>query len=640
MGAPPGVGDASSATRPAQNLQPGIPPANPAETKPPAPASGPGAPPPTPEAKFQQNPTDPLKLMGVDARRLKLTRGLRLYQDRHLDTAKLELQPVADNRLAKEVLGQIQNHEAIFHARQLAFVLKALGKDAAGPCSFSESQSARLTQAIEAIESRLILDGGTDLNRAVAAAQETFSPEVRKVWDCFAQIQRIPLAELASAFRETDPALLADQLLRLAELHRERKHFGTSWALAQIAAEYPRTEQAAKKLSAYLEGKRLSTEYVLSDMFDHGGSSIAIDLLALAPSVALTRRLSTVAWLARRRGIARVPMTLLAGGAMHWGSTKVLKGLTGFDGKILPGSWREFGGELTSSTLQNSFALLLANRRLFWGRPKGAVVEEANAAKVAGSAEATASLNKARLDFLKLLENRKIFLGQQTGATQALTVVEGAKAAKGVEAATTLSKARFVYNHFGRGGKALIHGLWWTAKTGVKVGVIGAGDLVLVKTPLHYFNVHDMTQRGLPQYALKLFPKTREARQIVSETYGARNLYREYQKHGDGAAKLPNTLPGVDPALDLDVFLTRLDPSLEGDKREAAYAVLAEAASNGKLGLNIRRWVLQKRKLGEWEGANRTFERQGIPLRYETEGTLCFTDSEKYPCPEPPAKKP
>lgn len=599
MGAPPGVGDASSATRPAQNLQPGIPPANPAETKPPAPPSGPGAPPPTPEVKFQQNPTDPLKLMGVDARRLKLTRGLRLYQDRHLDTAKLELQPIADNPLAKEVLGQIQNHEAIFHARQLAFVLKALGKDAAGPCSFSESQSARLTQAIEAIESRLILDGGTDLNKAVAAAQETFSPEVRKVWDCFAQIQRTPLAELASAFRETDPALLADQLLRLAELHRDRKHFGTSWALAQIAAEYPQTEQAAKKLSAYLEGKRLSTEYVLSDMFDHGGSSIAIDLLALAPSVALTRRLSTVAWLAKRRGIARVPMTLLAGGAMHWGSTKVLKGLSGFDGKIMPGSWREFGGELTSSTLQNSFALLLANRKLFWGRPGArpvlAAAEGAEAAKAAETLETTAALAKPKLGF----------------ARQVL-----------------------------RGGHVFGRGLWWTTKTSLKVSTIGVGDLALVKTPLHYFNVHDMTQRGIPQYALKLFPKTRETRQAVAETYGARNLYREYQKRGDGAAKLPNTLPGVDPALDLEVFLTRLDPALEGDKREAAYAVLAEAASNGKLGLNIRRWVLQKRKLEEWEGANRTFERQGIPLRYDAEGALCFTDSESYPCPESPAKKP
>ncbi|MCC7345267.1 MAG: hypothetical protein IT573_10035 [Deltaproteobacteria bacterium] len=603
MGAPPGVGDASSATRPAQHLQPGVPPAKPAEPKSPVPPSSPGAP---PDTKFLQNPnaTDPLKLMGVDEKRLKLTRGLRLYQDRHLDTAKLELKPIADNPLAKNVLGQIQNHEAVFHARQLAFVLKALGKDAAGPCSFSDAQAAKLTQAIEAIESRLILDAGTDLDKAVAAAKEGFDPEVRKVWDCFAQIQKTPLAELAAAFQETDPGLLADQLLRLAELHRDRKHFGTSWALAQIAAEYPKTEQRAKQLSAYLEGKRLSTEYVLSDMFDHGGSSIAIDLLALAPSVALTRRLSTVAWLAKRRGIARVPMTLLAGGVMHWGSTKVLKGLTGFDGKIMPGSWREFGGELTSSTLQNSFALLLANRKLYWGRP---------------------------------------------GPKPVLAAAEGAEAAQATEAfetAVTTAKAALTKPKLGfarqalRSGQVFGRGLWWSAKTGLKVGTIGVGDLALVKTPLHHFNVHDMTQRGMPQYALKLFPKTREARQIVSETYGARNLYREYQKRGDGAAKLPNTLPGVEPALDLDVFLTQLDPSLQGDKREAAYAVLAEAASNEKLGLNIRRWVLQKRKLEEWEGANRTLERQGIPLRYDAKGALCFTDSESYPCPEPPAKKP
>lgn len=542
---------------------------------------------------------NPLKLMGVDERRLKLTRGLRLYQDRHLDTAKLELNPIADHPLAEGVLGQIKTHESQFHARQLAFVLKTLGKDAAGPCSFTETDKLHLTSAIELIEAQMIIDNGTDLKKAIAAAEVNFDPTTKKVWDCFATTQHTAIAELAAAFLETDPALLADNLLGLAELHRQRKHFGTSWALAQISAEYPSTQKRAKELIAYLEGKRTSTEYVLSDMFDHGGTSIAIDLLALAPSVALTRRLSAVAWLANRRALVRVPMTLLAGGALHWGTTKALKGLTGYDGKIMPESLRDFGAELASSTLQNSFALLLANRKLFWGRP--------------------------------------------AGTRQALAAVEGVEAAKGAEALETATMAPKKLGLAAKVGNASMtfgRAAWWTTKTGLKVGTIGVGDLLLVKTPLHYFDYYNMNQRGLPQYAMKLFPKAREARQAVTETYAASNLYRQYQKRDAGSVKMPNQLPGVDPALDIDVLLTQLDPGLAGDKREAAYAVLAESAAAGKLGLNIRRWVLQKKKLNEWEGANRTFERQGIPLRYDAEGSLCFTDSKEYPCPEAPAKKP
>ena len=596
MGAPPGVGDASSATRPATNPLLTTPPPEPAK---PAPRASDSATtkPSEPDTRFKQNPVDPLKLMGIDESRRQLTKGLRLYQDRHLDTAKIALDPVRDNFLAKEVLKQIGTRETFFHARQIAFVLKALGRDAAGTCAFTEAQSALLDSAIESVENYLVLHNSNDLNKAIAETRAALPSDVQKVWDCFASHQQTAIAELSAAFLETDPELLADNLLRLAEQYRDRKHYGTSWALAQIAAEYPKTQGRAKELSAYLEGKRTSTEYVLSDMFDHGGSSIAIDLLALIPSIALTRRLSTVAWLANRSAFVRIPATLLAGGLAHWGSTKAIKGLSGFDGQIMPRSFRQLGGELASSTLQNGFALLLANRKLFWGSP-------ASKKEIAN-------------------------------ATSKVAVVEGTEAATAANGARAGLAPKIL-----RGGQLFGKSLFWTAKTSLKVGIISTGDLLLVKTPLHYFKIHDMTQQGLPQYAMWLFPSARDARQAVKETYSSRNLYRQYQKSDAISAKLPNSIPQVDPALDLDVLMTKLDPSLAGDKREAAYAVLAEAAASGKLGLNIRRWIFQKKKMGEWEGANRTFERQSIPLRYDAEGTLCFIDSENFACPESPATKP
>lgn len=596
MGAPPGVGDASSATRPATNPLTPTPLPEPAKPAPRASDSAPSSP-SLPDTQFKQNPVDPLKLMGIDESRRQLTKGLRLYQGRHLDTAKIALDPVSDNFLAKEVLKQIGTRENFFHARQIAFVLKALGRDAAGTCAFTEAQSTLLDSAIQSVENYLVIHNSNDLNKAIAETRAELPPDIQKVWDCFASHQQTAIAELSAAFQETDPELLADNLLRLAEQYRDRKHYGTSWALAQIAAEYPKTQARAKMLSAYLEGKRSSTEYVLSDMFDHGGSSIAIDLLALIPSVAMTRRLSTMAWLANRSAFVRIPSTLLAGGIAHWGSTKVIKGLSGFDGQIMPRSFRQFGSELASSTLQNGFATLLANRKLFWGSPatKKEAASAASKVAVAEGAEAATAVNEARVGFApKLL----------------------------------------------RGGQLFGKSLFWTAKTSLKASVIATGDLVLVKTPLHYFKIHDMTQQGLPQYAMWLFPETRDTRQAVKETYTARNLFRQYEKSDAQKAQFPNSIPNIDPALDLDVLITQLDSSLTGGKREATYAVLAEAAASNKLGLNIRRWILQKKKMGEWEGANRTFERQSIPLRYDTDGTLCFIDSAAFACPESPAAKP
>ncbi|MFO1462878.1 MAG: hypothetical protein U1F66_03815 [bacterium] len=592
MGAPPGLGDVSSKPLPKHIPKPGPDPGS--SSADPLSPSGPGAPPPAAQESQALPPPNALALMGLDEKRIRLARGLRLFNGQHWDGAKLELSRLGDNPLAREVVGQIQKHEALFHARQIAFVVKALAQDSFQAGKYSETERLQIFQAVDQVESEMIASGKTDLGKAIAAAKLKLDPATLATWNRFSETQATPLAELSDAFLETDPELLAKGLLRLAEAYRERKLYGTAWALAQLAAEHPQTEKAAKDLSSYLEGKRLSTEYVVSDMFDHGGSAMAIDLLALVPSVALTRRLSTVGWLARRSGLIRVPLTLLAGGAIHWGSSKAIQALSGYDGQIMPRSLREFGGEFASSTLQNGLALFLANRKLMWGRPM-ATREAAAAIEAAESSTVSAEATQARRAWPSLLR---------------------------------------------MGAGKLARGAWWTAKTGTKLSLISVADLLLAQAPLHYFGVDSMTPQGLPEYALKLFPKTREARLAVAENYGARRLFRDYQKHGDGGKKVPTVIPGVEAGLDLDLFLTQLDPGIENGKREAAYAVLAEAAAGGKLGLNIRRWVLQKKKLGELAGANRTFERQGIPLRYEQDGSLCFTDSKDYPCPEPPAEKP
>jgi len=539
--------------------------------------------------------------MGVDDKRLQLGRGIRLYNGRHLDSAKIELKPLSDNGLAVKVLGQIQTNEAMFHSRQLGLILKALGQDTAQISGYSAGERETLATAIEAVESQLIISDGKNLEKAIESAKRTFDPSTQKIWERFSDSQKVPIAELSQAFLETDQSLLASELLRLAELNRDRKLFGTAWSLAQLAAEFPATEKRAKGLSDYLEGKRTSTEYVISDMFDHGGSSIAIDLLSLVPSVALTRRLSTAGWLLKQRALVRVPLTLLAGGAIHWGSTKVLKVATGYDGKILPGSFKELAGELTSSTLQNSLALFLANRKFMFGRPMA--------------------------------------------TREAIAAVESAEAAKGAEtvetAATLRSRGLGAAKQILRVSKTAGRAAWWTTKTGMKVSLIGGSDLLLTQLPLHYFKVKDMTPKGLSQYLMILFPKTRETRAAVAETYAARRLFKTYHEQGGGISKMPNTIPGIDQGLDIDLFVTQLDPNLEGPKREAAFVVLTEAAADGKLGLNIRRWILKKKELGELAGANSTFARQGIPLRYEADQSLCFSDSKDYACENPPrAAKP
>lgn len=578
MGAPPGIGSASSSPTPNSGEQSNsTPPANGGTKALPQP-SGPAAPPPKrdPTVPIQQPVQTPVTY-NPDQTRLLLAKGIRLFSDNHLDSARTTLQPIAQEPLADALLESIEDRESRFRAVQGSLVLKSLAQDHAREKNYSEGELEKLRSAIGDIESQLLSKPSQPWSAAIEEAKKGFSADALKAWENFAKSQELHLKELGGLFQEKDREILAQGLLNLAERFRQEKYFGTSWTLAQLAAEFPTTEGKAKTLIDHLEGQRSSTEYVISDMFEQGGTSMAVNLLSLIPAVAGARRFSQIGAIATKPFLARVPLTLLAGGALHWGSTKALMGISGYDGQIMPRSFGEFGREFASSTAQVGMTLLLANR--FWK------IKPAASAEVAAE-NATASA---------------------TGFRQ--------------RAISVLAKTP--------------RALWWSTKTGLKIGTITGIDLA-TQWGFHATGVKEMTPRGFPQGLVNtFFPGTADSRKTVVSTYDARRLLEQHMKALGSADKVSSLPPVLDPNLNLDLFLTELDPSLDGDRREMAYAALAEAARQKKLGLNIRRWVLNKKSIGEFEAANKVLTRQGITLQLDQDGFVCFKDSKQFPCAQP-----
>jgi hypothetical protein len=564
MGAPPGVGSSTSTPTSANDGKIPLVPA----------PSGSAAPPPGDSTAQFQQPVTVAAPLDTDEARLRLAQGLKLFSDNHLDSARLALQPLPKEGLAGAIVENIEDREGRFRALQASATLKALAAEGARNHEYSGSDQTKLSEAVSAIESQLISKPGASLSKAIEAAKPGLSADALKAWERFAGEQENRLKELDGLFQEKDRDLLAHGLLNLAERLREQKYFSTSWTLAQFAAEFPDTQPKAAELIQYLEGKRSTTSYVISDMFDHGGSSMAINLLSLFPAVAGARRFSQTARIASKSFFLKAPATLLVGSGIHWSSTKGLMWASGYDGQIMPRSWGEFGAEFASSTAQTGLALLLASR--FW-KIKPPV------AKAAAETEAVA-------------------------------------------AAATRSR---VWTGMAKGGRAL----WWSTKLGLKVGTVTAGDLG-VQWGFHATGFKNMTPQGFPQgFTKTFFPGTYENRQIVISTYEGRRLLEQHLRAFAGAEKSSPSPGLLEPGFNLDIFLTELDPSLDGDRREMARAVFAEASQQKKLGLNIRRWVLSKKKAGEFASANKTLERQGMPVRFDQDGFLCFTDSKTFPCP-------
>ncbi len=490
----------------------------------------------------------PLGLVDFDTARLRLARGIRQFHAGHLDAAKSELTPVAQHPYAQKLLTRIAETERSYHARKIGMLLSALIADA--------GLNGRLSGAVEMVE-RIYAQEGCNLGTCLQQAQKDFDPVTRGAWEVFSKKLGWALEEIDQAFQEKNASLLATNQLNLALRFREKQLGGAAWVLAQMAAEHVETREEAKALLSHLTGGRLSTEYLISDFFNQGGSSIALNLLSLIPTIAITRRLSPL------RG-------LLASGAIHWGSNKALMLLTGFDGKILPSSFGDFVGELGFSYMQAIPATALSNRFLWkkWGKLP--------------------------------------------------TVTES------VTTAPTTLGGRILH-----GSRQFAKGSWWLLRKPLKLSAVAATDLTF-QYASHLTGIHTMTAPGLPDYILHLFPKTRQIRHEVEQGYEIRRLLRD--------SRMPSQNPFAETVQDLDLFITKLDPTAGVDKSEMVYAELSGAADRGDLGLNIQRWILKKKEEKDWQGANQTWERQKIPVRFNATGELCLIDSAVYPCAALPDK--
>jgi len=418
----------------------------------------------------------------------------------------------------------------------------------------------------------------------VAATREHISNksgETLQSFDSFLREEEALLRELRSKFAETNAVQRATGLTGMADRLYEEKYYATAWTLAKFASNIssnPAASRRGRSLVEHLEGKRLSTKYVVSDLLDHGGTSILVDMIALAPAVKLMGYASKLGWLSRQAPMAHGMVKMLAGGAAHWTSSKAIQGLIGYSGAVMPRDLSEFAGQFASSTLQAGLASFLAGRKFMWG--KNVLTPPA----------------------------------KNPAFQLAIDEVKGTGLSMGYRA--------LVY------GEKAFDAAWRSAIHTLKVGTVVA-PTNLLQVVLHHFHIKDMTPQGSPSW---LFQDTRLA---VAQIYGAHPLLEDH------AQAVENSHVEQGPSDDLDLFITQLDPNVDETKGKRQMIRGELYLAQDRLGLNIRRWVLKKKSLWEESGkkagdeldhANRTFERQGSALRFKADGTLCLTDSTNFSC--------
>jgi len=513
-------------------------------------------------AQSQWNLGGPLRAVVTDPdeQRRLLTRGLRFFQEGRLDQAKENLAPIFQIPLAQDLLKKIEISEQQFYGRQLGTLLKAVVQDQATQGIWDEGQKNSLFSTIDLLENDYFLLDKSTLKKTLATLGPQLSQGDQALWSLFSSRNQSLIDSLDSVFQDPDPSVRAHSLMNIALDLQKGDSAGASWWAARLASEDDETRNDAQSLIAYLEGRQRSTEFFVSELFNQGGTSMAINLIALIPTVGLTRKLYRM----------RPLYAYLAGGLLHWASQKSLMWATGFDGAIMPHSIRDFAGQLGSSYLQSTAAIFLANRLLWKNVPK-ALDKEINTA-----AAATAPVHWSQ--------------------------------------------------SLARAGMWGVRGLWAGTKLSLKVGGMSAAGLGAQYLG-HITHLQSMTAPGLPTFVMKLFPKTRETRREVFQTANVRKLLEPYA--GDSLILIPppHRVLDFDPAQ----LLLQWDPSIDGRKSEIAAAELADAATRGDFGLNIRRWITRKIAVGEYANANATFQRQKIPLQVEG-GILCIVDSKEFSC--------
>src|SRR5262249_307272 len=121
-----------------------------------------------------------------DEERLTLAHGLRPFVNRNWNRAKIELQQIGNNRLAQNVLSEIQNQEAKSRNQQAGAVLKALAQDVSDP----KYARALLLDTIDKIQAQPLPDGEKNLAAAILKMEEKLPPSALELWRQFRKEQQ------------------------------------------------------------------------------------------------------------------------------------------------------------------------------------------------------------------------------------------------------------------------------------------------------------------------------------------------------------------------------------------------------------------------------------------------------------------
>jgi len=312
-----------------------------------------------PEADVLPPVTDP------DEQRRLLGEGLQLYQEGHPEQAKLKLARILDNPLASELLRNIKASEREVLGKQIATILKTVAQDQRSKGEISEAQKDHIFTAIDLFEQTYSQETKTKLSTVLKEVEGKLDQTLRFDWLLFSNTHQELIASLDSAFQDPSASMRAHSLLLIALTLRESQSSGAAWWTAHLALDDPASHDQAKQLIDHIEGKKFSTEFIVSDLFDQGGTSMLTNLLALVPTIGLTRKLYRM----------RPLYAYMAGGLVHWAATKSLLLATGFTGEIAPHSMKDFAGELGSSYLQSTTAIFLSNRWFWKNVPKLATAE-------------------------------------------------------------------------------------------------------------------------------------------------------------------------------------------------------------------------------------------------------------------------
>ncbi len=428
---------------------------------------------------------------------------------------------------------------------------RALAQDAVKLGFYSKTDKLLLFQALNQIENSWTDQSALMFRDAILKAQADFNAETRQVWRKFFKDHESDYQALQHLFLERDPRLLGERQLALAHQFRKRQLFGTAWTLAKFAEHHPKIQSAARPLIEDIEGKRIDKEYLISDLFDQGGSSIALNMLGGFGGLYLTRKVQRL-----QRHTAWV-----LSGPLHFLSTKAAMWAVGYSGKIWPKSGLEWGGELFSSYVQASPALFIANR-MFRVPVKAPKVK-----------------------------------GIKIPPSTPPPIVHP----------PSFSPPRFLWN-----GTKFIG----------KVAGLGFVNIVTQLIP-HYTGLKPMTPQGYPKRISRwFFPKIQENRLAVSQLYDARTSYRQWTRTDEYRTSQQETVIKLLKEHEVSLFLTKLNPTLEGEKRKKVLSILFQADAEGKLDKLIRQLILHQKELGKRWPINKIFEHQKIPLQISSSGLI------------------